>query len=339
MPMANNKATANSKAKKNIDVEPDVDVDVDVDNDNNEYKYKEYIKAINYYKMVILLLARVFPNIIATSIQHKMEPPKYWDISQHHENDLKELYKKYYTQLTTIFGLRGCKEVCLQVLQKCDVYYKASLSLSLTNVRMISMLYEYLILKIVQVYMDATDDKTLLKFKKEALVLDEEGEQGKDEIGYYIMNADLLTVKQNVAKMLTVFLTIQMKNKNLINVTYKTIQDKVFKLKEAEKYLFTDRLKSMTEEERMVDTMFKKNKLGMYNIGAEIQYYDDDTFEKDKKVAENIAKLQKKANINVNIDGEGGDEGEEEQGYNLSLIGEDFMDGDPYGEEYEYDND
>ena len=127
-----------------------------------------------------------------------------------------------------------------------------------------------------------------------------------------------------------------MKNKNLINVTYKTIQDKVFKLKEAEKYLFTDRLKSMTEEERMVDTMFKKNKLGMYNIGAEIQYYDDDTFEKDKKVAENIAKLQKKATIDDDGDGV---QDQEEQGYNLSLIGEDFMDGDPFGEEYEYDND
>jgi len=111
----------------------------------------------------------------------------------------------------------------------------------------------------------------------------------------------------------------------------------VFKLKEAEKYLFTDRLKSMTEEERMVDTMFKKNKLGMYNIGAEIQYYDDDTFEKDKKVAENIAKLQKKANINIDQDDQEEDQGE--QGYNLSLIGEDFMDGDPFGEEYEYDND
>ena len=88
-----------------------------------------------------------------------------------------------------------------------------------------------------------------------------------------------------------------MRSKKTMNLSYKDVQDKVFRSKEAEKYDFTDRLKDMTEEQRGVDTILKHHKLGsLYSIGLSkgIKEYDPEHFEYDKKIAENVAKIQNK---------------------------------------------
>ena len=43
----------------------------------------------------------------------------------------------------------------------------------------------------------------------------------------------------------------------------------MFKLREREKDLVTDRLKMMTDQERDADTILKINKLGMYSKGMQ----------------------------------------------------------------------
>jgi hypothetical protein len=88
-----------------------------------------------------------------------------------------------------------------------------------------------------------------------------------------------------------------MRSKKTIDVSYKDVEDKVFKLKEAEKYNFTDKLKDMSDEARAVDTILKHHKLGpLYSLGMSkgIKEYDPEHFEYDKKIAENVAKLQSK---------------------------------------------
>jgi hypothetical protein len=49
--------------------------------------------------------------------------------------------------------------------------------------------------------------------------------------------------------------------KDVIDVTYEDIQDRIFKLKEREKDMVTDKLKSLTDEQREVDTILKISKL------------------------------------------------------------------------------
>ena len=78
---------------------------------------------------------------------------------------------------------------------------------------------------------------------------------------------------------------------------YEDIEDKIFKLKEAEKYDFTDKLKDMSDESRAVDTILKHYKLGpLYSLGMSkgIKEYDPEHFEHDKQIAENVANIQNK---------------------------------------------
>jgi hypothetical protein len=82
------------------------------------------------------------------------------------------------------------------------------------------------------------------------------------------IEGDVMTLKQDVAKLLISYLNIMMRSKKTVNMSYSDVEDVVFKLKEAEKYDFTDRLKDLTDEAREVDTILKHNKLGsLYSLG------------------------------------------------------------------------
>ena len=78
-------------------------------------------------------------------------------------------------------------------------------------------------------------------------------------------------------------------------MSYKDIQDKVFKSKEAEKYNFTDDLKDMSDEARAVDTILKHNKMGpLYSKGLSksVKMYDPDNYDYEKIEADKVRKIQ-----------------------------------------------
>ena len=90
--------------------------------------------------------------------------------------------------------------------------------------------------------------------------------------------------------------------KDIIDITYEDIQDKVFKLREGEKNMVTDRLKAMTDEQRDIDTVFKILKQGIYSKGLEkgLTMYDKDFYEREEeqKLMENMEKLERKIRRN-----------------------------------------
>ena len=141
-----------------------------------------------------------------------------------------------------------------------------------------------------------------------------------------------------------------MNTKKILNVSYNDIEDNVFKLKEAEKYDFTDRLKDMSDEGRAVDTILKHFKLGpLYSIGLSkgIKEYDPENFDHDKQVAERVFEIQNKLkrrgvneqNMDLEMDAEI-EEYEVEKGIQKDIasdfnVTDDYNDGDPWGEELE----
>ena len=154
-------------------------------------------------------------------------------------------------------------------------------------------------------------------------------------------------LKQNVSQLLIVFIEILSNQKEIINISYKDIQDRIFKLKEKEKNIITDRLKNITDEERDTDTMLKINKLGMYSKGLQKglttldkDFYDEEqTFRDEMMNAErNIRKINKNAtdeNIDILIDdymNEKQSELEiENDAYDMQYMGESYFDGNTDG--------
>jgi hypothetical protein len=343
-------------------------------NENNKISDDAMYNYINYYKNFINLFAIVFPSTIINKNIHTIEPPDYWGLTEDHEEDIIEMVENFYEPIHKFYGNNTINNVLFEIKNKCRAINLLSLKTpALTNIkigdknvysgfekRTISLLYEYYFLSILTEYVSLTNDKSMVQktftndedIYSRNYVMEQELKLTEDEEEY--IQGDISKMKQDVAKLLVSYLTIMMKTKKTINVSYDDIADSVFKLKEAEKYSFTDRLKDMTQEEREVDTILKHNKLGpLYSIGVSkgIKTYNPYIYEHDKYTAEKVSELQKKLNkrgvTDINMDMEMNDAIDEmntEREINKDLANDfnttdDYDDGDPWGEEAEDSHD
>ena len=155
--------------------------------------------------------------------------------------------------------------------------------------------------------------------------------------------SDVLTNKKNIAELIITYIGFMIDSKYKVNITYDSVFDDIFKNREFEKNLVTDRLANMTQEERDIDTTLKGLKIGMYSIGESkaLRFYDQDQFEEDKKRNEQIEKLEKKTKKpladDVELeDGQNEEDADAIEAEELRMnTDEDYDNGDPYGDEYE----
>ena len=188
---------------------------------------------------------------------------------------------------------------------------------SVFDKRVVTLLYEYYFFSICVDYINLTKDPAMVT---RLLITPESDESDLFSADFLIeqqlrlteteqefIEGDVMNLKQDVAKLLVSYLSIIMRSKKTLNVSYDDITDKVFKLKEAEKYDFTDRLKDLSDEGREIDTILKHFKLGsIYSIGLSkgIKNYDPENFDHDKRVSERVSEIQNKLKRNgrTNVD-------------------------------------
>jgi hypothetical protein len=156
-----------------------------------------------------------------------------------------------------------------------------------------------------------------------------------------IKTGNLRQLKQQTADLLIAFVNILSIEKDIVDTTYEEIQDKVFKLREREKDMVTDRLKAMTDEERDADTILKITKQGLYSKGLQkgLTVYDKDFYNTEQDLRDEMEKaerkIRKKGAVDENIDilvdeyleEKNNVDGIESDAYGLDYLGEDFEDG------------
>jgi hypothetical protein len=230
---------------------------------------------------------------------------------------------------------------------------------SVFDKRIVSFLYEYYFLSILSDYINLTKDTSMVT---RMLVIPEKDDSDLFSSDFLVeqqlrftdteqefLEGDVMKLKQDVAQLLVSYLSIMMRSKKTLNVSYDDVADTVFKLKEAEKYDFTDRLKDLSDEGREIDTILKHFKLGsVYSIGLSkgIKNYDPENFDHDKRVAERVSEIQNKLKRNgrtdidqIDID-EAIDEMDTEQQIEMDIAEntnptDDYDDGNPWGDEEE----
>jgi hypothetical protein len=124
----------------------------------------------------------------------------------------------------------------------------------------------------------------------------------RSEMDTRLLTGNKKELKQKTAELLIAFIDIFRNEKDIIDVTYEDIQDRIFKLKEREKDMVTDRLKAMTDEKRDIDTILKISKLS----GTENDYskslkkgltiYDADYYDdvNEQKLRDEMEKAERK---------------------------------------------
>ena len=159
-----------------------------------------------------------------------------------------------------------------------------------------------------------------------------------------IVTLDVTDLQQRTSALLVTFLNIEQNNKNKVDFSYEQIMQKVGRSKEKEKQNIIKYLGDMSIEERGVENMFKNYRLGRWNVGQQtgLIRYDKDTYDRERN--ELIAQLYGEAETGTldtreelldvyqleELDAAMPDD---EMGFNLEGVGENFMDGEYYEED------
>ena len=330
----------------------------EVISDDGLYNY------IQFFKNSISMLSKVYPNIILNKQNHTISPPKYWGLSQRHAKDIINIVNNYYEPIKKFYGNTIISNILHEIQRKTqyilslanqtfaftEIKVGDKIMYSVMDKRINTLLFEFYLLKIFTLYIQLTDDPLMLK----RTAINEEEQEEEDafsEIPESMMKGNINTLKQNIAKLLVAYMKVMIDNKNVINVSYEEIMDKVFKLKEKEKDTFTDRLQALTDEERNVDTILKINKLGVWNKGLMkgLKEYDPENYDQERDIMTKIAEIErqvrrKNANVDDNnldiymedyIEQMENDAEIDKENNDMSFMNDDYLDGDYYGDEEE----
>jgi hypothetical protein len=311
-------------------------------NNANNISNDKLYNYIKYISNFIELFSNTLPEMIMKKQDNKIIPHKYWKLSERHNKMIIEFVEKYYSPFNKFYGNLSLAKLLSYIRKLCKYIVELSkLTPAMTNIvknvilkhtfdeEISSLFYEYYLLCVLKLYITISDN--------ELIYVDERRNE---------QTSDISINKKNVAELFVVYFNFMIDSKNKVNISYESVSDDIFKNKEFEKNLVTERLANMTQEQRDVDTTLKGLKLGMYGIGQSkaLRFYDEDQFEEDKKLNESIAKLEKKTKKPITDDVDFDDEQYEtnvdaDETEELRMNGdEDYDNGDPYGDEQDEDN-
>jgi hypothetical protein len=344
---------------------------------------------VNFYKNFIENFVSIFPNIILNSVNYDdIHIPNYFKFSGTHINKLKKCVSEYYQKLKTFYGTNILSAVLNKIQQSAkNILIISNATPAFTSIlvggedtikpvfdeRTSKFLFEYYLLRVFINYIELSDEETMVvnEVVKESEVSDifsvEHFEEQDTRVDLSMGSRQILQtslvsgnkkeLRQNIVELFISFTNIMSSEKETIDTSYEEIQDRVFKLKEREKDLVTDRLKRMTDEERNADTILKINKLGMYSKGMQKglttldkDFYDEERDFRDEmtKAERNIRKKNPDANdenMDILLDDYMGEQATnkeiDDDAYDMSFINETYYDGNTDGisaPEEEYDD-
>ena len=323
--------------------------------------------SINFFKNFVVSLGRVFPEMILNKQEQTIMPHKYWKLSQIHNNDLINIVTDYYKPIKKFYGNAMLTRILEKIQRQTEnLIILANETPAMTDIKIgekrtysvfdkaiITYLYEHYILQVFTDYINLAGDKSLLV--KSAMVEKQMKfdyantlQVEQEEVEYTA--GDMKQLKDTVASLLVGYIKMMIDSKSTINLSYDNVMDRVFKLKEKEKDLFTDRLQSMTDEQRNIENVLKMNKLGVWSKGLSksIKEYDADNYDEEREVMNNLAKIEKNVKKNANVtdanfemyaddflEDQAAQEAADKEVYDIAYMNDDYNDGDPWGEEQE----
>jgi hypothetical protein len=206
-------------------------------------------------------------------------------------------------------------------------------------------LFEYYLLRVLINYIELSDKDEMLvsEIRKETEITDifsvdyiEETEtridltmSSRQKPDTIIITGNKKVLRQQIAELIISFISILENEKDSVDTSYEEIQDRVFKLREKEKDLVTDRLKKMTDEERDTDTILKINKLGMYSKGMQkgLTTLDKDFYDEEQEFRDKMEQSER------NIRKKNADATDE----NIDILLDDYMEQQQVEDEIEYE--
>jgi len=345
---------------------------------------------IKFFQSFIENFVTIFPNIILNKVDYKENIiPNYLGLSKNHQKKIKDDISKYYDKLRIFYDVPILNNVLQNIQRSCDNLLKLSNNTPsfatthkdgkelkpIFDERTSKLLFEYYFFRVlIQYTYLCEDDKMIVReIRKTQEVQDlftvdyiDEANASLDidiqignttETDITILKGDKRELKTRTANLMIEFLLTMESHKEVVDISYDDVLDRIFKLKEKEKDIITDRLKFMTDEERDADTILKVNKLGVWSKGLQkgLTTYVKENYDEEREFMEQMLQYEKQAQRTLrtnNLDATSGgfvlddfiDEIEreaeiEKEAYDMSGYTEYYMDGEFEGDEVDnYDD-
>ena len=250
----------------------------------------------------------IYPNIITQKTDYQeIKINKNWGFSQDHNYDIKKSITSYYSFLPQFYDndyngiLSSVQEECKNIFVLATIIPCFSpIDIPGSDKELISIfdkvtscfLYEYCLLKIYMYYINNISiNKKKPISSKSTRFSDTTTDSEIDDIriGNYgdeddIIAGEQLNNSEQIAKLLIFFTQRFISNKANINFSYEDIMKKINRSSEREKTSKTNTLKEMSDEQRDVNKMFKKHKLGEWGKGLQkgLTQYVKETYDEER---------------------------------------------------------
>jgi hypothetical protein len=314
-------------------------------NENIKISDEKMYTITNFYKNFIRNFVDVFPNIILNKVNYDNNHiPNYYGFSKYHANKIKKSISAYFESLKQFYGVPSLTNVLTTIqkfgknvvrLSECTPCFSSirngdRILRGVIDERTSRFLFEYYLLRVLISYINLADDENMIvtEVTKDVEVTDlfsvdyvdetetriDIGMTSRNNKDIRILTVNKKELKQKTADLIISFMNIFKNEKDLIDISYEEIQDRVFKLREREKDMVTDRLKALTDEERDADTLLKITKQGLYSKGLQkgLTVYDKDFYEEEQVLRDEMEKAERKIrkknknatddNINILVD-------------------------------------
>ena len=300
------------------------------------------INIIKFIKNSIYFNTMNLPAILSSSNDVFSNVPKHWGFSDKHNINLKQSIEnqwvniKYFKNnplLTNVlkdvmFELGKLNCFMNHLPMQMPIEKDGNIFVSLFDIDTIHLLYVYFWFSTYYEYIDSTNKPDNLtanivnkkqKIRELAMKNKDITQQtigvGGDDNEVLIDVIDKEDLQRDVGKLLVAFYKMEIKSRYVLS-NYNVIMKNTRKLKNIEKKKITDDLGSMDKFQRQLEDEMKKYKLGKWSVGIQksLVYYDKATFDRNVDFIEAEMMMF-------------------EEGNDISHLGEDYMDGDPYGDE------
>ncbi len=285
---------------------------------------------IKFIQSFIDNFVKIFPNIILNQVDYKENIiPKYLGLSKNHEKKIKDSIANFYSSLNIFYGDNTLNNILQSIQKSCDNLLKLSKNTPsfattfkdgkeikpIFDERTSKFLYEYYFYKVLIQYISLCEDNRMIVREisstqeiQDLYSVDYLNQvnssldinvqiDNEEENDITVLRGNKRELKMHTANLLIEFLLIMENYKNIVDISYDDVLDRIFKLKEKEKDIFTDRLKGMSDEARDADTILKINSLGVWSKGLQkgLTTYVKETYDEEREFMEQMLQYENQA--------------------------------------------
>ncbi len=317
-----------------------------------------------FIKNSIYMWSKVYPEIILNGNVYD-NIPAHWGLSSTHVSNLSNKIESYWSSIKEFHGdtviTRVLRNIQIDVIdiftliREMPVYSPLTKGentyYSLLDNESINMVFVYLWYSTLYEYTVSAGNPDFLRtdieekkmYRRQDIrdAMDAAsqtmgvGESDADLQEIDIQMGNTMELKTRVAKLLLTFLDIEQGNKNIL-LSYDEIAKKIRKEKNIEKQKIIEYLGNMDKEERQIEDQFKRYKMGRWNVGLQkgLVQYDKKTYDRETAAnTESEALLDMDADQLDALEKADANEEEDNEAMDISHLGEDYQDGDYYGED------